>query len=103
MQNLLDLGLVNTTSKTQAKNGTTRFFDPITDVNYTSYASGYVRRSYYETSWYDGNRKQVIYQLNKKKTVDSQWGKKTKRVMISNESDRLSRLAECVKTYRENN
>lgn len=38
------LQLVETTTPTQKKNGTTRWYDPITDMYYASYASGYVRR-----------------------------------------------------------
>ena len=111
-QKLKTLGLVETTSKTQQKNGTRRFHDPITNCDYLSYSSGYIRRAYTSESnfpWFSSPRiHRTIYQLNKtrKGIFESSSGKKyecTERIMIHNETDRLERLAHCVATYRKNN
>lgn len=108
-QKLKALRLVETTSKTQQKNGTRCFHDPITDCYYLSYNSGYVRRTYKTTSWcWGGKRFFTIYQLNKtcKATYVSEISGKefkcTKRIAIPTEEERLERLAYCVATYRNN-
>ena len=105
-QKLKTLGLVETTSKTQQKNGTRCFHDPIADCDYLSYSSGYVRRAFHNTSsWY---RKPVrtIYQLNLTRKGVFKWKEKeyekTERIMIPTETERLERLAYCVATYRNN-
>ena len=105
-QKLKTLGLVETTSKTQKKNGTRCFHDPIVDCDYLSYSSGYVRRAFNFISFWDRKSTRAIYQLNKTrkgfyefkgKTYDT-----TERIMIPNEDSRLERLAHCVATYRNN-
>lgn len=110
MNKLEVLGLVETTSETQKKNGTLCFHDPIMDCDYLSYASGYVRRKFKTTNQRSGKKFFTIYQLNKKRIVqqESNWmpGKFvecTERILIKDPSERLERLAYCVATYRNNN
>ena len=105
-QKLKTLGLVETTSKTQQKNGTLCFHDPIMNCDYLSYASGYVRRALKATSsWYE-RPVHTIYQLNKTRKGFYEYKGKTydttERIMIPNEDSRLERLAHCVATYRNN-
>ena len=100
MQNLLNIGLIETTSNTQRKNGTIRLHDPVMGVDYLSYESGYVRRGYKQTSWHRPNHTDsVLYQLNLTKTRAIG----TTRIMIPLESDRLDRIAHCVTVYRNSN
>lgn len=99
------LGLVETTSATQLKNGTRRFYDPITTCNYLSYESGYIRREYMTTSWRTGRPLRTIYQLNKtmKGTWTSSTGAEyavTERVMVTDAAERLDRLARAAANYR---
>lgn len=99
------LGLVETTSATQLKNGTRRFYDPITTCNYLSYESGYIRREYMTTSWRTGRPLRMIYQLNKtmKGTWTSSTGAEyavTERVMVTDAAERLDRLARAAANYR---
>ena len=108
MRKLEVLGLVETTSNTQKKNGTRRFHDPITDCDYLSYESGYVRRSYISKSYWSGQDTRTIYQLNKTRKgiwTSERTGKEyecTERIMIPTETERLERLSRCVATYRNN-
>lgn len=105
-QKLKALGLVETTSRTQKKNGTLCFHDPITNCDYLSYSSGYVRRAFAATSSWYGRPTRTIYQLNKTtKGIYEYKGRSydtTERIMIPNEDSRLERLAYCVATYRNN-
>lgn len=92
------LGLIELTSKRQAKNGTLRFHDPITGCDYFSYANGYVRRKPKHTS---------IYQLNKKITVkrESQYRAGTfficyERIMEMSEEKRIDIIARATVNFR---
>lgn len=58
------LRLFEVTSQRQADNGTVCFHDPITNCDYISYESGYVRRKYSSRNW-QGYLISTIYQLNK--------------------------------------
>lgn len=103
---LKTLGLVETTSKTQKKNGTLCFHDPISGCDYLSYSSGYVRRAFKATSsWYE-RPVRTIYQLNKTRKGFYEYKGRlydtTERIMIPSEKSRLERLAHCVATYRNN-
>jgi hypothetical protein len=99
MQNVLNLGLIETTSNVQRKNGTIRLHDPAMGVDYLSYESGYVRRGYKQTSWYRPNHTEsVLYQLNLTQVGPAG----TARIMIPLESDRLDRISHCVTVYRNN-
>ena len=106
MNKLQALGLTETTSTIQYKNGTRRFHDPITGCDYMSYNSGYIRRSYVTTSWMTGKPIRTLYQLNPKQTANTvlePYGlpyKYTKRVLIHSEAERLDRLAKAVANYR---
>ena len=108
MNKLQALGLVETTSQRQRSNGTRRFHDPITNCDYLSYESGYVRRSYVTKFYLTGQDHRTIYQLNKTRMgifVSPSSGNEyecTERIMIPFESDRLERLAHCVVTFRNN-
>lgn len=105
-QKLKTLGLVETTSRTQKKNGTVCFYDPIANCDYLSYSSGYVRRAFKTISNWHGRPTRAIYQLNKtRKGIYEYKGSTydtTERIMIPNATDRLERLAHCVATYRNN-
>ena len=107
MNKLETLGLIEQTSTTQANNGTRCFYDPITDCDYLSYESGYVRRAYTHASYWSSSLQRSIYQLNKtRKTLrtykDNEY-ECTERIMIPNAVDRLERIAHCAATYRKNN
>ena len=58
------LRLIEVTSQIQANNGTVCYHDPITNCDYLSYESGYVRRKYSHRNW-RGYTIPTIYQLNK--------------------------------------
>ena len=58
------LKLIELTSQRQADNGTRCFHDPITNCDYLSYESGYVRRKYSRRNW-RGYIIPTMYQLNK--------------------------------------
>jgi hypothetical protein len=68
MNKTQSLRLIEVTSQRQADNGTQCFHDPITNCDYISYESGYVRRKYSARNW-RGNIVNTIYQLNKKRLV----------------------------------
>ena len=105
MNKLETLGLVNTTSAIQKKNGTVCYYDPITDCDYLSYESGYVRRAYTRPTYYSPR---VIYQLNltRKGYIKSSFSdaiyETTVRMPIMEADKRIDRLAHCVITYRNN-
>lgn len=107
MTKLEALGLVETTSETQRKNGTRRFYDPITTCNYMSYKSGYIRREYITTSWRNGKPFRTMYQLNSKRKgtyISPRSGQIfdiVERVMINNPDERLDRIAKAVANYRK--
>jgi len=103
-QKLKSLGLIEQTSKTQKKNGTRSFYDPIADCNYLSYDVGYVRREYTRPSYWSGRLYRVIYQINKTRKWKSEYGDwyNTARIMIPYPSARLERIAHCAVVYRNN-
>lgn len=95
---LESLRLIETTSKRQIKNGTRRFHDPLTECDYLSYASGYVRRK---------PKYSPIYQLNKTKRVISElnwlpgkFAESTQRIMEMNVENRLEIIANATVNYR---
>jgi len=108
MNKLEALRCVETTSQHQAKNGTIRYYDPITKCNYLSYESGYIRRSYkVQDRW---GFYESIYQLNPKRKINKTFtfsdGRVSvydvwERVMISDPEDRMDLLARAVVNYRE--
>ena len=108
---LTSLKCIELTSQTQADNGTVCFHDPITNVDYLSYETGYIRRAYtrqYRNRAGRGWSHRTIYQLNpqRKGTYVSEYSGKeydtTVRVMIENLQERLDRLAKAVVNYRNN-
>lgn len=107
-QKLKSLGLVEQTSKTQKKNGTRSFYDPVADCNYLSYDVGYVRREYTRPSYWSGRLYRVIYQINKTRKsryMNEYTGNTydcTERIMIPYPSARLERIAHCAVVYRNN-
>ena len=105
-QKLKTLGLVETTSRTQKKNGTMCFYDPIADCDYLSYQSGYVRRAYTRATYRSSRLHRTIYQLNKTTkgiyVFNYSVYDMTERIMIPSEEARLERLAHCAATYRNN-
>ena len=100
---LKSLGLVETTSSTQKKNGTIRFHDPIANCDYMSYESGYIRREYSTKSSWGSNR--AIYQLNPQKKAKRIWNEieynVTERILIHNPNYRLELLTRAVANYRK--
>lgn len=108
MNKLQALKCVEVTSQTQADNGTICYHDPITNTDYLSYESGYIRRAYFTKSWRTGKGLRTIYQLNptRKGKYHSKYTGKTydciERVMINDPSERLERLAKAVVNYRIN-
>ena len=100
------LGLVEVTSQRQADNGTVCFHDPITNCDYLSYESGYIRRRYKTKAWYSRKTIETIYQLNptKKTQVKGLWSdySRTERILIHNPNYRLELLARAVANYRKN-
>ena len=105
MNKLETLNCIEVTSQTQANNGTQCFHDPITNVDYLSYETGYIRRAYTRKS-YSGIKYRTIYQLNPQRKgiyVSEYNGKEydcTVRVMVESSEERLDRLAKAVVNYR---
>jgi len=110
MNKLETLGLIETTSKTQKKNGTLCFHDPIADCDYLSYSSGYVRRAYNivdtKATHYSSRLHRTIYQLNPTKKVREYYKgdeyQMTARILIHNPGYRIHLLAKAVVNYRNN-
>ncbi len=104
MNKLETLQCVDMTSKCQANNGTVRYYDPVTNCDYLSYESGYIRRKYSKLNW-RGNKVNTIYQLNpvKKVQLEGQWGdySVTERILIHNPKYRLELLSRAVTNYRK--
>jgi hypothetical protein len=113
MNKLQTLKCVEVTSQTQANNGTICYHDPITNTDYLSYESGYIRRAYtrtYENSdpqarGYEWSHR-TIYQSNSTKKQLREWNGDsyscTERIMIEDPNERLDRLAKCVVNFRKN-
>ncbi len=109
MNKLETLNCIEVTSRTQANNGTQCFHDPITNVDYLSYESGYIRRAYTRNyknyKGYEWSHR-TIYQLNPQRKgtyVSEHSGKEydcTMRVMVESSEERLDRLAKAVVNYR---
>ncbi len=102
---MLDLGCIETTSKTQMLNGTICFFDPQTQCHYMSYANGYIRRRKTFIDYFTGNPISRIYQLNSTRQEPEDYGNgfigtRTIRIMILDESERMRRLASACKAHR---
>lgn len=102
------LNLIEVTSQTQANNGTVCYHDPLTNVDYMSYESGYVRRKYATKSWWSGKKLFTIYQLNKTKKVKRElsWmpGKFvecTERVLEMNPDKRLDIICRATVNFRK--
>jgi hypothetical protein len=101
------IGLIEVTSKTQANNGTQCFHDPITNCDYISYESGYVRRKYSAKNW-RGRTITTIYQVNKTRKVEVKYnysGKlrssnRTERILEMNPEKRIDILCRAVINYR---
>lgn len=107
MNKLEALKCVEVTSQRQADNGTICYHDPITNCDYLSYESGYIRRSYKSRSWRTGNVMETIYQLNPKgvgyykSPYNGHIYETTVRIMIKDPQERLDRLARAVANYRK--
>ena len=106
MNKLQALKCVEVTSQRQADNGTICYHDPITNCDYLSYESGYIRRSYKTRSYWSGKMFECIYQLNPQRKAEwvspynGQAYDTTERVMINNPEERMERLAKAVVNYR---
>lgn len=106
MNKLATLKVIEVTSQRQADNGTICFHDPITNCDYLSYESGYIRRKTTVKCWRNGKTIFSIYQLNpvKKENVWVEWAdrdfKVNKRILIHNPKYRLELLARAVVNYR---
>lgn len=106
MNKLQALKCIEVTSQRQADNGTVCYHDPITNCDYLSYESGYIRRSYKTRSYWSGKIFETIYQLNPQRKgewispYNGQSYDTTERVMIDNPEQRMERLAKAVVNYR---
>jgi len=104
MNKLETLGLTNVTSKTQKKNGTECYYDPIADCDYLSYRSGYVRRAYTKATHYSSRLHRTIYQLNPQRKARRFWNETeyevTERILIHNPGYRIHLLTRAVVNYR---
>jgi hypothetical protein len=108
MNKLQSLKCVEVTSQTQADNGTICYHDPITNTDYLSYESGYIRRAYtrnYKNYKGYGWSHRTIYQLNPTRKAFYEYRGSsypcTERIMIKDPSERLDRLAKAVVNYRK--
>jgi hypothetical protein len=111
MNKLEALRCVEVTSQRQANNGTICYHDPITNCDYLSYESGYIRRSYKTRSYWTGKMFETIYQLNPKRLTAKSYTSPTngqtysyhttERVMIDSPEERMDRLARAVVNYRQ--
>jgi len=108
MNKLATLKCIEVTSQAQADNGTVCYHDPVTNVDYLSYESGYIRRAYTRKSHYGTRMHRTIYQLNpqRKGTYESKFSDTVydtiERIMVLNPQERLDRLANAVVNYRNN-
>lgn len=102
------LRLIEVTSQIQANNGTVCYHDPLTNVDYMSYESGYVRRKYSVRNW-RGHKITTIYQLNKTQTVPIEYtdyygnectSEAKHRILEMDPNKRLELLARAVVNYR---
>jgi hypothetical protein len=103
------LKLVEVTSQRQADNGSVCYHDPITNCDYISYASGYVRRKYSARNW-RGNIVNTVYQLNKTRQVPvsgiDYYGNhftstKTERILEMDPEARLEIICRAAVNYRK--
>jgi hypothetical protein len=107
MNKLEALKCIELTSQRQADNGTICYHDPITNCDYLSYESGYIRRSYKTRSYWTGKMFETIYQLNPKSKgyyaspYNGNIYETTARVMIHNPEKRMELLARAVGNYRQ--
>lgn len=90
------LGLVETTTEKQVKNGTREFLDPQTNTHYASYATGYVRRLHRYSRTYV-----AMYPLNRRRKIANQrdWSE-ISYSLERRKSDRMLLLLKAVETYR---
>lgn len=102
------LRLIEVTSQTQANNGTQCFHDPLTNADYMSYESGYVRRKYTTKHWRTRKTIFTIYQLNKTRKVQREltWmpGKFvecTERILEMDPNKRLDIICRATVNYRK--
>jgi len=106
MNKLEALRCIEVTSQRQADNGTICYHDPITNCDYLSYESGYIRRSYKTRSYWTGKMFETIYQLNpqRKGYYKSEYSDRiyegTIRQMIHDPEQRMELLARAVANYR---
>jgi len=108
MNKAQSLRLIEVTSQRQADNGTVCFHDPITNCDYMSYESGYVRRKYSGRDW-RGNVVNTVYQLNKTRQVPISYidwygnprtSEKTERILVPTHEDRLEIIYRATTNYR---
>lgn len=106
MNKLATLKVIEVTSQRQADNGTICFHDPITNCDYLSYESGYIRRKTTVKCWRNGKTLFSIYQLNPTRMVRewNDWAKRDferkERILIHNPKYRLELLARSIVNYR---
>lgn len=102
------LKLVEVTSQRQADNGSVCYHDPITNCDYISYASGYVRRKYSARNW-RGKLITAVYQLNKTQLVPIKYtfngttynSQKTERVLEMDPQARMEIIYRAAANYRK--
>jgi len=107
MNKLEALRCIEVTSQRQADNGTICYHDPITNCDYLSYESGYIRRSYKTRSYWTGKMFETIYQLNPQRKgyykveYSDRIYEGTIRQMIHDPEQRMELLARAVANYRK--
>jgi len=107
MNKLEALRCIEVTSQRQADNGTVCYHDPITNCDYLSYESGYIRRSYKTRSYWTGKMFETIYQLNPQRKgyykveYSDRIYEGTIRQMIHDPEQRMELLARAVANYRK--
>lgn len=109
MNKLETLKCIEVTSQRQADNGTVCYHDPITNCDYISYESGYVRRKYSVTNW-RGHKITTIYQVNKTQMVPISYtdyygnqcvSDAKERILEMDPEKRIELLARAVVNYRK--
>lgn len=108
-----ELGLIESTTPTQKKNGTMAFIDPVMSsstsiMSYTIHTNGYVRRKFQKTSYsIDTNRYWPTehYQLNRTQEVPrigSDWTRSAKRRIMATPLEQVAILFKSTINYRKN-
>jgi|LakMenE01Jun11ns_1017448.scaffolds.fasta_scaffold9846467_2 hypothetical protein len=99
---VIALRVEETTTPKQEKNGTLKFHDAETGLDYMVYATGYARRGYFFKG--KNGRNYGAYQLNNVKYISATAGReKTERILHVGDYDTLLEIiARAITNYRKN-